>query len=93
MQSNQIIFSGITPIELQNLIEKSVKDAMSKVVMNENKADDLLSRIQAAELLGISLPTLLDWTKTGKITGYRIASRVKYKRNEIVNSLSKIKTK
>src|ERR1043166_622439 len=52
---------------------------------------EFLSRKQAAQLLGVSLPTILDWTKTGKITGYRIASRVRYKRHELEQSLSQIK--
>jgi excisionase family DNA binding protein len=52
----------------------------------------LLSRKEAAKLLGVSLPTILEWTKTGKITGYRISSRVRYKRSEIESSLSQIKT-
>ena len=56
------------------------------------KETELLTRKEAAKLLGVSLPTILDWTKTGKITGYRIASRVRYKRSEIEESLLKIKT-
>ena len=54
---------------------------------------ELLTRKEAAKLLGVSLPTILDWTKTGKIKGYRIGSRVRYKRDEIENSLSQIKTR
>lgn len=52
---------------------------------------ELLSRKEASKLLGISLPTLSDWTNTGKIIGYRIASRVRYKRFELENSLTQIK--
>jgi excisionase family DNA binding protein len=54
---------------------------------------ELLTRKEAAKLLGVSLPTILDWTKTGKITGYRIASRIRYKRSELENSLLQIKTR
>jgi excisionase family DNA binding protein len=54
--------------------------------------EEFLTRKQTAKVLGISLPTLLQWTKTGKITGHRIGSRVRYKRSEIDSSLVKIKT-
>lgn len=54
---------------------------------------ELITRKEAAKVLGVSLPTINDWTKTGKITGYRIGSRIRYKRNEIENSLSQIKTR
>jgi excisionase family DNA binding protein len=53
---------------------------------------ELLTRKEAAKLLGVSLPTLSDWTNTGKIIGYRIASRVRYKSNELENSLSQIQS-
>lgn len=54
---------------------------------------EFITRKQAAKLLGVSLPTILDWTKTGKITGYRIASRIRYKRVEVEQSLSQIQTR
>lgn len=62
-------------------------------VLQPVKETQFLTRKEAAKLLGVSLPTILDWTKSGKIIGYRIASRVRYKRNEIENSLSQIKTR
>lgn len=54
---------------------------------------EFITRKQTAQILGVSLPTINEWTKTGKIKGYRIGSRIRYKRNEIENSLSQIKTR
>lgn len=54
---------------------------------------EFITRKQTAQILGVSLPTINDWTKTGKIKGYRIGSRIRYKRNEIENSLLQIKTR
>ena len=53
--------------------------------------EELLTREEAAELLGITLPTLREWTNRGLVTGYRIGSRVRYKRSEVVNSLQQIR--
>jgi hypothetical protein len=46
-------------------------------------ADEYICRKQAAKLLKISLPTLSEWSKSGIVKGYRIATRVRYKRREL----------
>ena len=56
------------------------------------KSDEILSRKQAAEVLGISLPTLNEWTKEGIVKGYRINSRVRYKRSELDDALIQVKS-
>ena len=53
--------------------------------------EELLSRQRAAELLGITLPTLRDYTRKGMVTGYRIGTRVRYKRNEVLASLQRMR--
>ena len=53
--------------------------------------ENYLTRKEAATLLNISLPTLTEYTKKGKLIGYRIGARVIYKLSEIENSLQKIK--
>jgi len=90
-----LILSQLTLAELKNEISDSVKKEFSSLfqtVHNQPQQTEFLTRKQAAALLGVSLVTLSDWTKTGKIAGYRIASRVRYKRAELETSLSQIKT-
>jgi len=50
---------------------------------------DLLSRKQAADLLKITLPTLRDWTKSGKLKSCKIegSSRVYYRADKIYLAL------
>jgi excisionase family DNA binding protein len=73
--------------ELKILVEKSLESRTSELVTSE-----LLTRKEAADLLGVSLPTLNDWTKNGIVQGYRIASRVRYKKSELESSLKIIRT-
>jgi excisionase family DNA binding protein len=90
------IFSPITLIELQATISDTIKKELApftKLIAPATAVTELLTRKQAAKLLSVSLPTLSDWSKTGKITGYRIASRVRYKREELERSLSKMVTR
>jgi excisionase family DNA binding protein len=93
---NNQIFSSLPLEQLKSEISNEILDRITPLLQSVNKqtpTTELLTRKEASRLLGVSLPTLLDWTKTGKVTGYRIASRVRYKRSELENSLSQIRTK
>jgi excisionase family DNA binding protein len=90
------LFSSLSLEQLKTQISEDVFNRVAPLIQSANPPKletELLSRKQAAKLLGVSLPTILDWTKTGKIIGYRIASRIRYKRAEIEKSLSQIKTR
>ena len=55
--------------------------------------DKLHPRIkETAQKLGISLPTLHDWTKRGIIPAYRINTRVRYLKEDIEASFNKIQS-
>jgi excisionase family DNA binding protein len=92
----QTYFTSLPLEQLKTEISNEILDRITPILQGVNKPTpntELLTRKEASKLLGVSLPTLLDWTKTGKVTGYRIASRVRYKRSELENSLSQIRTK
>lgn len=78
-----------------NVVEQKFQTLLTVLQQQkqEQEPKEYLSRKEAAKLLGVSLVTLSEWTKTGKVQGYRIASRVRYKRAEIETSLSAIQTK
>lgn len=52
-----------------------------------------LSRREAADALHVTLPTLAQWTKTGKIKAHRIGRRVLYRADDLQSALSPIVTK
>jgi excisionase family DNA binding protein len=86
-----------TPEQLSSLISETVRAEFAKqgeqsVASQINKETELLTRKEAALLLGISLPTLHDWSKNGVITAYRIGTRVRYKRVELEQSLTLMNT-
>ncbi|MEQ1555010.1 MAG: helix-turn-helix domain-containing protein [Ferruginibacter sp.] len=81
------------------LNKEDIKEILKEAIREEKEAEpptpiqpeeDLLSRKQASELLKVTKPTLWAWTKEGRITAYRINSRVYYKRNELLASLNEI---
>jgi len=88
-----LIFSQIPIEEFRTLISDTVRAEMQKnSISDPQPTTELLTRLETAKILGVSLPTLNEWTKTGVIPGYRIASRIRYKRAEILNAVKQINT-
>jgi excisionase family DNA binding protein len=95
MNTKDFILSPLPMEELKTEISEAILKQISPLfnsLIPKQPEVELLTRKEVAKLYGVSLPTIIDWTKSGKIIGYRIASRVRYKRSEIEKSLSKIKT-
>lgn len=89
------MFSAPFIEQLKTEISEEVFNKISSLLQTAQTPSpetELITRKQAADFLGVSLPTINDYTKTGKIQGYRIGNRIRYKRNEIENSLLQIKT-
>tara|TARA_R110000868_G_scaffold138428_4_gene352556 strand:+ start:16970 stop:17248 length:279 start_codon:yes stop_codon:yes gene_type:complete len=89
---NAILLHNLAPKDLQELIEKSVSKQLETFVKNvpiENQ-DELLTRMEASNLLKINISTLYNWTKNGTIIAYGIGNRVYYKRGELMARLIRI---
>lgn len=75
-----------TPKELDSLIQKSFSRVLLKMPQPVLKPDsEYITRIEAAQKLKISLPTLWKITKEGKINSYKIGTKVLYKVHELEN--------
>ena len=92
METIQINNLGVA--ELQELIETSVKKALAQTVTKPEPEPEteLLTRNEVAKMLQISLVTLTEWIKQGRVPAYKINSRVRFKKNEILNSLKEVQT-
>ncbi len=93
--NNNLILSPISLEQLKAEITEALKKEIVPLItsaMSPKEQDELVTRKEAAKILRVSLVTINDWTKTGKIKGHRIASRIRYKRNELEASLAQIKT-
>lgn len=82
----------ITSDELESLFNAWASpqfDKLSQQLSNlRPKGKEIMSRIETAELLGISLPTLHHWNKVGIIKFYKLGNRTYIKRSEILETLS-----
>ena len=89
----QNIIITIPMDEIKDIIVETIRNEFQRIQSTERKPGiDFITRQETAKLLGVSLNTLNEWTKKGLIPGYRISSRVRYKKSEIVNSLAQINT-
>ena len=66
---NEIILNGISFEQLENSFKTIVQNEVQKILsglptVNE-PAPELITRKETAGILGISLPTLNEWTKNG----------------------------
>ena len=88
-----LILTSIPIDELQAAISEAVKLEFERHNNTQPSLEEaeFITRKETAQILGVSLVTLNEWTKTGTIQGYRIGSRVRYKKDEIHNSLIKVR--
>lgn len=48
----------------------------------------LMNRAETAQLLGVSLPTIYNWTKKGILTAHHLGNRVYYKKHEVIQAMT-----
>jgi excisionase family DNA binding protein len=92
-------FTKNDSIRLIDLVRRDMKELVSEVIREELESFknclnnpplvkiEYVTRGQAANQLHVTLPTLREWTKTGRIKSYKIARRVLYKPEDIDNAL------
>ena len=81
----QVIESKLETIENLILSLQPVKP-----IPTGTKVEQPISQAEAAEFLGKTRVTLINWRKKGLITGYRIGGRVFYKPSELLSALQKV---
>ena len=87
---NQIILHQ-TPLEdIRAFICDAVVEQFNKLQLSKPKEPKLYTRQEASKILGVTLPTLHNWTMNGKIQGARIGNSVRYREQDIEASLKDI---
>ena len=79
--------------KIESLLQHFQLSVTTQNHSKDSNPDELITRKEAAIILGISLPTLHDYTTRGVIPAYRIGSRVRFKKVEIIDCLQKVQTK
>lgn len=89
---NSILLQNVSPEELTELIKKSLKTELDyfKKELNTSNPDEILTRTEAADFLKINLSTLFLWTRKGKISAFGIGNRRYYKKENLLECLTKL---
>ena len=80
--------------ELRTLFRDELNQVLSEQKSNSlnGKSDDqLLKRTDVAQMFEVSLVTVHAWMKSGTLPFHRIGRRTFFKKNEVMESLSKVK--
>ena len=85
-----------TPDQLQRIVDASVTAALASWTPPAKPGPfdhlpELLTRKEAAELLGVSRPTLDQWAKQGKVAKYHLDGLVRLKKSELIASLKNLR--
>lgn len=89
-----LILTTIAETSFREIISEAVRSELAAMYPKEKATapPEFLTRLETAQRLKISLPTLHLWTKTGVLQGYRVQGRVLYKSNEVDSSLQAMRT-
>ena len=87
---NQILLNGIDLKDLLSSIGELIDKKLDQRNTIQPKKNNFLSRQEVCKLLRISLPTLNDWSKLGRLQSYKIGNRVLYKQDEVESSLHQV---
>ncbi len=77
--------------QLQLLISEAVSKAFESFQATEAPTNEdtpqFITRKEAAKILGISLNTLHIWTKEERLKAYKMKSRVRYRKDEVLQAV------
>jgi len=96
MQSKVTQVHNISSEDLKNEIVANVVTEMKKEIQfltdnfKQKPPPEFIDSKEACEILKVTLPTLFDWRKRNIIPFYKIANKIRFKRSDIENSLTKI---
>lgn len=88
---DQIVFEDIIKTEVEKLVKQYMSSYEQKLAENYCFDDKLLSRKETANKLNISLRTLADKTKNGKIRSVCQGRSVKFRNSDILEYIKKLK--
>ena len=81
-------FTSLEIQDIETLIRHCIREELEEF-RNNKEVDELMKANEVCEYLKISKVTLYKWLRTGKISGYYIATRLFFWRSEIINALIK----
>jgi excisionase family DNA binding protein len=92
--SNQKVLIEMGLGDLEETIRKVIREEFtSRATINNKKEEKVITRKQAAGMLGVSLPTLSNLIKEGDIPAYHLGGQIRFIESEVLSSIKLVQTK
>ncbi|MEP5254325.1 MAG: helix-turn-helix domain-containing protein [Winogradskyella arenosi] len=91
----KFIIQEISPEQFSTMLSENIKEQIELLISElslKKSVNELLTRDEACELLKINSSTLWSWTKKGKLKAHGIANRRYYKKEELLQALTPLKS-
>lgn len=93
-----MVYQNLTNLsidEFKSVITDTLQEAVSKAlaklpISRPPEAEELIKIGEVAKMLGVTTVTIHDWKKKGKLPFYRIANKIYFKKNEVIETLRRI---
>ena len=72
------------PIDVQRLISQVLSSVAQRGEVTISRVPEELTSTVAAEILGVSRPTLMKWAKEGKIATHKRGTHNRFKRDDVL---------
>ena len=96
---DNVILTQTTKESLVNEITieviSGIRELLKTAQDQSQETKEYITRKEAAKLLKVSLVTISEWSKpnNGTLKPYRIGSRIRFKKKEVLEALTAIETK
>lgn len=91
MEKQNIVLYSMPIDELITKIRENVRLELLNYKPALAEPEELINSKEACKILGISLVTLHFWRIDGKVKYYRISTRIRFKRRELMEALETCK--
>lgn len=72
------------PSEVQDAVHRTLLSLVANGEVAVARMPDELSSSTAADILGVSRPTLMKWAKEGKIPSFKVGTHTRFRRDEVL---------
>ena len=86
-----ILLSSIPLKDFETLIRECVKSELQNHIPTPPQDEEFITSTETAKILGVSKVTLHHWRKEELIKFYRIGTRIRFKKSEVLEALQTTK--
>lgn len=85
------LFTNLSISELKELVKECVTEVaiLQPHDLGSKSDEDLMTQRETAKFLRVSIPTIINWKKEGKIPYYQNGRTVFFKKSELLKALHK----